>query len=99
MYIKDAIEKAPHRTTDGTYRLIDTSADSADRRSELKRLLQDFSETRSMYNALPSGYYPGMPLDNRQEKALNRFNIAVGKLMEAYKNADLDNLTPTDNAQ
>ena len=98
MYIKDAIEKAPHRTTDGTYRLIDRSERSADSRT-LKRLLQDFSDARSKYNALPSGYYPGMHLDNREEQALIRFNTAVGKLMEAYKNADLNNLTPTDNAQ
>ncbi|MBQ5751009.1 MAG: hypothetical protein IIV86_06750, partial [Bacteroidaceae bacterium] len=98
MYIKDAIEKAPHRTTDGTYRLIDKSERSTDSRT-LKRLLQEFSKTTSMYKALPSGYYPGMPLDNREEQALNRFNIAVGKLMEAYRNTDLNNLTPADNAQ
>ena len=99
MYIKDAIEKAPHRTADGTYRLIDRSERSADSRGHLKQLLRDFSKTRSKYNALPSGYYPGMSLDNREEQALNRFNIAVGKLMEVYRNTDLDNLTPINNAQ
>ena len=99
MYIKDAIEKAPHRTTDGTYRLIDRSERSADSRGQLKQLLKSLGETRSMYNALPSGYYPGMPLDNREEQALNRFNIAVGKLIQAYQNTDLDNLTPADNAK
>ncbi|MBP3350219.1 MAG: hypothetical protein J6L03_06310 [Bacteroidaceae bacterium] len=99
MYIKDTIEKAPHRTTDGTYRLIDKSERSADSRGQLKQLLQSFSKTRSMYNALPSGYYPGMPLDNREEQALNRFNTAVGELIQAYQNTDLNNLTPADNAQ
>jgi hypothetical protein len=99
MYIKDAIEKAPHRTTDGTYRLIDRSERSADSRGQLKQLLQSFGKTRSMYKALPSGYYPGMPLDNREEQALNRFNTTVGELIQAYQNTDLNNLTPTDNAQ
>ena len=99
MYIKDAIEKAPHRTTDGTYRLIDRSERSADSRGQLKQLLQSFGKTRSMYKALPSGYYPGMHLDNREEQALIRFNTAVANLMEAYRNTDLDNLNPADNAQ
>ena len=99
MYIKDAIEKAPHRTTDGTYRLIDRSERSADRRGEHKRLLQNYSKARSEYNSLPSGYYPGMPLDNRQEKTLNRFNTAVESLLKEYENTDLNNLTPADNAK
>ena len=99
MYIKDAIEKAPHRTTDGTYRLIDRSERSADSRGEHKRLLQNYSTARSEYNRLPSGYYPGMPLDNRQEQTLNRFNIAVESLLKEYENTDLNNLTPADNAK
>ena len=99
MYIKDILEKTPHRTADGTYRLIDTSADSPDLRGSLRVLLQDFSEARSMANALPSGYYPGMPLDKRQEQDLIRFNRSVEKLYNTYTQTKLDYKPTDDNKQ
>ena len=99
MYIKDAIEKTPHRTADGTYRLIDTSADSPDSRGSLRVLLQDFSEARSKAKALPSGYYPGMPLDKRQEQDLIRFNRSVDKLLQTYTKTKLDYVPTDDNKQ
>ena len=92
MYIKDAIEKIPIRTADGTYRLIDTKKDSPDRRGKLSKLLYEYSEANAAYRDLPTGYYPGMPLDSHQKQALKYFNKQVDAMSQAYNTIDFSTI-------
>jgi hypothetical protein len=92
MYVRNKIEKTPIRTADGTYRLIDTKQDSPDRRGKLRKLLDMYSEANSAYRDLPTGYYPGMPLDSRQKQALNYFNKQVDAMSQAYNTIDFNTI-------
>ncbi|MBQ2979862.1 MAG: hypothetical protein IJE18_07120 [Bacteroidaceae bacterium] len=104
-YIEDALTKTPYRMADGTYRLIDYSREKKkagddnyvsvfdlpdDTANALIATYEIYRKAKNGgYSQLPSGYYPGMALDEIGKAHEQVFSALVNALDKQYNTANI----------
>ncbi|MEE0961720.1 MAG: LPD38 domain-containing protein, partial [Bacteroidales bacterium] len=91
MYMRDAIEKNPYLSADGTYTNLSTDEIRQSTINEIKDLWESYSIAKRSMDKI-KGYYPGMTLDIYQQQHYNLFVDEITKWKNKYPNIDLYNL-------